>query len=106
VPGTLVQRLERAADQAGLPRHLDHRVPAPIGQGNVGVRLASICGDQKRAIGDRPVAAPGQAGHLMPTSHCLPSKFAPQPCGTAKNQQLHMVKSTRPTAMTAGLTPG
>jgi hypothetical protein len=93
--GVLVQRGKRAADQAGLPRHLNHGVPALIGQRGVRLWVASICGNQDRADGDRPAAAAGQAGHVMTTSHALASKFASQLPRSAKHQQFHAVQSTK-----------
>jgi len=81
-----MQRGERAADQAGLPRHLNHGVPNLLGQRGVRSWLASIHGNQDRAGGDRPAAAAGEAGHVMPTSHALASHSVDEDCrwsGTA-----------------------
>jgi hypothetical protein len=51
VPGPLAQRGQRAGDQAGLSRHLNHGVPALLGKRGVRLWLGSV-----RGTHDRPSA--------------------------------------------------
>ena len=87
--GATGQGGQGAADEPGLPRHLDHRVPGATLQRLVGAGLAPIGGHQHSAVRDRTAVAPRQAGHRVTLLHGLPRELTPQPGRAAQYQQFH-----------------
>ena len=83
--GPLGERGQRAADQAGLPGHLDNGVPLPAHR-VVGAGRPSVGGHQLRAVRDTAALAAGQAGHRVPgatacraisrPSHAVPPRIS------------------------------
>lgn len=96
VPGPLAERGEGTAYQPWLPRHLNNRIPIAIGHSVVRPGIASIGGDQYRAVRDVAALAPRKAGHCVPPAHLLPSQFPPEPGGATEHQDLHNRQSSAP----------
>jgi drug/metabolite transporter, DME family len=96
VRGPPGERGQRPADEAGLPRHLHHRVPVPAAYLVIRVFPAPVGGDERRAVGDLAALAPGQAGHRVPASDRLPGNLASQPCRATQNENLHACSPASP----------